>query len=537
MNYDLIIRGGTVIDGSGSPGFIADVAVSGDTVARIAPAIADQGKLEIDARGKTVIPGFIDPHVHEELTLFSDNHYELFLRQGVTTTINGNCGHSVSPGNESYIVDYFYNNGLISPDNQRTFKRDFPRWDTFRGYISAAEKTGTAVNLGVLLGHGTIRQYVMNGAHDRPPTPDEKKAIERIIRDGMEQGAWGLSFGLDYVPSRYAKTEEIIDCARIVAEYGGTVTAHLRHWIGVNEAVEEMIKVSRETGVKVQISHLRSDAEDAFEIARKAIEEGLPIRIDTIPRSTGHCNRKDKLIQSIMALTDTFFDQGVEGVKAALHTAEGRQAIRTECPKFKTDMEKVYIVLSDDPALEGRSIADIARERGDADPVDTMLDLTGDDSNYTFWLGGPVRDDFGRDHSPVIMANPYVSVGTDRIMGDPFDPFFWYELQRYGGFPAFMNMYRRAGISVEEIVRRNTSLPADHFGLVRRGRLREGDFADIAVIDLERYRFPSPEEADYRKPQTMAEGAAAVVVNGTVALDGQGLTNKLSGRMLTRTDK
>jgi N-acyl-D-aspartate/D-glutamate deacylase len=536
--FDIIIRNGTVIDGSGKPGLKADVAVTGDTVSAVAPALAGKAVREIDASGKIVIPGFIDPHVHEEITLFTDNRYELFLRQGVTTTVNGNCGHSVTPGNQDYIVDYFFNNGLISLNNRRDFKKTFPAWSDYREYTEAAAWTGTAINLAVLLGHGTIRQFVMGGAYDRPPTVEERPKIERIIRDGMEQGAWGVSFGLDYVPSRYAKTAELVEVARIVKEYGGMVTVHLRHWIGTMEAVEEMIEVCRTTGVKTQISHLKSNAEDAFEIARAAADSGLPLRIDTIPKSTGHCNRKDKLIQSIMAISDTLFSTGIEGVKAALHTKEGREIIKRDShAKFGLDKEKVFIVLSEDPALEGKSVAEIARERGDKDPTETMLDLAGDDKNYTFWLGGPVREDFGRDHGPVIIANPYVSVGTDRIMGDPTDPFFWYELQRYGGFPTFMNMYRRAGVPVEEIVRRNTSLPADHFGLTRRGRLKEGWYADIAVIDLEKYSFPAPEKVDYRKPLTMAEGVDYIVVNGKIPLDGGVLKTQLAGRMLLRTDK
>jgi N-acyl-D-aspartate/D-glutamate deacylase len=537
--YDIIIRGGLVFDGTGAPPNVADVAVQGGKVVAIGNLATESGEAFriVDATGKIVIPGFIDPHVHEEMTLFSDNAYELFLRQGVTTTVNGNCGHSVTPGGTDYIVDYFFNNGLISENNKTQFKRNFPKWEDFSGYVEAARRTGVNVNLVVLLGHGTIRQFVMNGAHDRPPTAEEKKRIDAILRAGLSQGAWGVSFGLDYVPSRYAKTEELVDVAKIAKEYDGVVSAHLRHWIGTKEAVQEMVSVCHRTGVTTQISHLKSNAEDAFEEAERAAAEGLPLRIDTIPKSSGHCNRKDKLLQSIMAISDELFDKGVEGVKRALHTKEGREVIKRDAhAKFGMDKEKVFIVISEDPALEGKSIAQIARERGDSDPTETMLDLAGDDKEYTFWLGGPTRDDFGRDHSKTIMANPYVSVGTDRIMGDPDDPFFWYELLRYGGFPTFMKMYRKAGVAVEEIVRRNTSLVADHFGIKGRGRLQEGYCADIAVIDLEKYDFPEPNEVDCRKPLTMASGVEYVMVNGVLAIDGGELKKSLSGSVLLRNE-
>lgn len=536
--YDTIIRGGLVYDGKGNPPLKADLAIKDGKVALIKPAIAEEAKEEIEASGKIVTPGFIDPHVHEELTLFSDNAYELFLRQGVTTTVNGNCGHSVTPGGRDYIVDYFFNNGLISERNKSEFKKYFPDWEDFSGYVEAARRNGSNLNLLVLLGHGTIRQYVMNGAHDRPPTAEEKKRIDAFLRAGLEQGAWGVSFGLDYVPSRYAKTEELVDVAKVAAEYDGVVSAHLRHWIGTKEAVLEMVEVCRQTGVRTQISHLKSSSEEAFEAAREAAAEGLPLRIDTIPKSSGHCNRKDKLLQSIMAISDALFDKGVEGVKAALHSKEGRQIVKRDAhAKFGMDKEKVFIVISpDDPSLEGKSIAQIAREWGDSDPTETMLDLAGDDKEYTFWLGGPTRDDFARDHTKVIRDNPYVSVGTDRIMGDPNDPFFWYELQRYGGFPTFMKMYRKAGVPVEEIVRRNTSLVAEHFGIRDRGRLEPGAWADVAVIDLEAYDFPEPQAVDCKKPLTMATGVEFVLVNGKTAIQKGELLKPLSGSILLRNE-
>ena len=535
--YDIVIRNGLVYDGEGSPPIVADLALSDGLIAAVSPSIRAGAKKEIDAKGRIVIPGFIDPHVHEELTLFSDNAYEPFLRQGVTTTMNGNCGHSVTPGGTDYIIDYFYNNGLISAKNKTEFKKRFPAWYSFSEYVEAARGVGTNINLAVLLGHGTIRQFVMDGAHDRSPTPGEKLRIEAILREGLDQGAWGVSYGLDYVPSRYAKTEELIDVARVVREYDGIVAAHLRHWIGTAEAVREMVTICRQTGVRTQISHLKSNAPDAFEVARLAADEGLPLRIDTIPKSSGHCNRKDKLLQSIMAISDSLFDKGVEGVKQALHTKEGREIIKRDAhAKFGMDKEKVFVVISEDPSLEGKSIAQIARERGDADPTETMLDLAGDSLQYTFWLGGPTRDDFGHDHSREIVDNPYVSVGTDRIMGDPDDPLFWYELQRYGGFPTFMKMYRKAGVPVEEIIRRNTTMVARHLGIEGRGSLKVGYHADIAVIDLDAYDFPEPEKVDCRKPQTMATGVEHVLVNGRLAIEGGALKKESSGKILLRNE-
>ncbi len=269
----------------------------------------------------------------------------------------------------------------------------------------------------------------------------------------------------------------------------------------------------------------------------KSIAQGVRARIDTIPRSTGHVTSKSRLLLFIMALSDELFNAGVKGVKQALHTPEGREIIKQDAYIFSGDKSDKFIILSEDPALEGRSVKAIAEERG-LDPDECMLDLLGDDKQYGFWLGGPVRKDFPEGgHADFIVNNPYVSVGTDEILGDPEDPYDWYELQRRGGFPIFMQMYRQKGVPVEEIIRRNTSLVAHHFGIDRRGELAEGYFADLAVIDLENYRFPSPQEIDYRKPLTMAEGVVNLVVNGQEVIDAGELVLVYPGRVLKKTQR
>jgi N-acyl-D-aspartate/D-glutamate deacylase len=533
--YDLVIRNGFIIDGTGSPGFPGDIAVTGETIRAISSSISEPGIKEIDSQGKIVIPGLIDPHVHEEWICFSDPKYELFLRQGVTTVVNGNCGHSIFPGPIENIIEYYWGNGLMSTRQREVYKKTFPEWQDFDGYARAVEKAGTTINFVTLLGHGTIRWTVMNGAHDRPPTEEENEQIEQIIRQNMQQGAWGISFGLDYVPSRYARMEELVNVASIVKEYDGVAAAHLRHAIGVLEATQEFLEVGRRSGVKLQVSHLRPNCPEAFEAVEKAVAKGVRARIDTIPRSTGHCTGKARLIQFIMALSDELFNTGEEGVKRALHTPEGREIIKKDAYIFSGDKSDKFIILSEDPALEGRSVKDIAEERGQ-DPDECMLDLLGDEKQYVFWLGGPVRKDFSADgHPESIVKNPYVSVGTDEILGDPEDPFDWYELQRRGGFPIFMQMYREKGVAVEEIVRRNTSMVAQHFGLDRRGEVKTGNFADLTVIDLERYHFPAPQEVDYRKPLTMAEGVDTVIVNGQVVIDSGKLNPIFPGRVLKKS--
>jgi N-acyl-D-aspartate/D-glutamate deacylase len=533
--HDLLIRNGTVADGTGARCRVADIAVDGDRITRVAPGIGGEAAKTIDAAGKLVIPGLIDPHVHEEWILFVDGDYELFLRQGVTSLVNGNCGHSVVPGPTSSFIDYYWGNGLMSSRQKEDYKGRFPSWTDLASYMGAVEKAGTNVNMATLLGHGTIRWSVMKGAHDRPPSAAEDAQIEAILRAGMEQGAVGVSFGLDYVPSRYAKMDELVRVAKIVGEYGGIATAHMRHYIGVKEATEEFVEVGRRSGTRLQVSHLKPTCPEAFELVRRAVEdEGLSIRIDTIPRSTGHCTSKARLILFVMALSDELFALGPEGVRRALSTPKGRATVKKDAYIFAGDKSDLFVVLSEDPSLEGRSVKDIAAERG-VDADECMLDLLADAKDYTFWLGGPSRKDFpASGHQASIVANPYVCVGTDEIKGDPEHPFDWYELQRRGGFPNFFRMYRDKGVSAEEIVRRNTSMVADHFRLAGRGRIAEGNLADICVLDADRYSFPAATMESYKNPLTMAQGVVDVVVNGALAIENGALLKPRSGRVLRR---
>ena len=517
--YDIIIKNGSVVDGTGKKAYKADVAIKRDVIAEIAPEVTEKARRIIDASGKMVIPGFIDPHTHEEWVLFTEGIYNIFLRQGVTTVVNGNCGHSVVPGPSKSVIDYYTNNGLMSFRQQRAYYARFPEWEDFAGYAKAVEEKGTNLNFVTLLGHGIIRQTVMGGAFPGQPSGDEWREIEEIIRKNMEQGAWGISYGLDYVPSRYADVDEMARVSKIIKEYDGVSAAHLRHYIGVAEATKEFLEVAKKSGCKVQISHLKPTCPEAFELVKSAIEkEGISARIDTIPRSTGHCVSKSRLIQFIIAISDELFDKGTEGVKEALANPEGREMIKKDAYIFAGVKEDKFIVCSEDPELENRSVADIARERG-IDPDECMLDLIGDDKDYVFWLGGPSRSDFPAEgHCPEIVANPYVSVGSDEIKGDIEFPFDWYELQRRGSFPNFVNEYMSKGVAFEEIVRRNTGMVSEHFGIPKRGRLEEGFFADIAVIDLQNYKYPAPDQMHYKTPEMTASGVDYVFVNGVAVL-------------------
>ena len=537
--YDFLIRNGMVVDGTGRPAYGADVAVQGDRVVRIAPHIQEEAKEVYDATGKYVIPGLIDPHVHEEWVCFDDGSYDFYLKEGVTTLVNGNCSHSIVPGHKKDQLDYYLGNGLISLKQYDRYMEIWPDWHDFEGYAKAVEQVGTNCNFVTLLGHGSIRQYVMHGAWPRKPDPLEQEQIERIIHHNMEQGMFGISFGLDYVPSRYADLDELCQVVELIKSYNGVSAAHLRHQIGIYESTLEFLEVGRRTGAKIQISHLASAVPEAFDAVKKAIEEeGVRARVDTIPNSVGHCTGKERMLLFTMALSDKLFSQGIEGVKKALHTPEGRALILKDNYTMAGPKDKIYIVHSDDPHLENRSVRDIAQERG-IDEDECMLDLMGDDNNYVFWLNAPAANVPSKfiDHCDSIIANPYVSVGSDTIMGDIYDPFDWYEIRRRGGFAIFANMYLKKGVPYEEIVRRNTTMVAEHFGIEKRGRLEEGHYADIAVIDLPNYKYPEMSQEQYKTPRMAATGCDLVLVNGKVELKDGEVLRTYAGRVLRKNQQ
>jgi N-acyl-D-aspartate/D-glutamate deacylase len=253
--YSVLIQNGFILDGTGNPGFYGDIAVGDGKIAAVASHIQDTAELVIDAAGKVVCPGFIDPHVHEELPALQGETFECFLRQGVTTMVNGNCGHSLTPLSSGMIYEYMKLNGLISAEAEERFQKENPAWQGLTGYAGVMKKRGVTLNMAFLLGHGTIRWCVMGGSKDRKPTPEEEKAMHDAIRLGMEEGAVGLSTGLAYIPGRYADTRELIGCAKIVKEFDGVYASHLRVQMGHVQAIREAIEIGKASGARVQASH------------------------------------------------------------------------------------------------------------------------------------------------------------------------------------------------------------------------------------------------------------------------------------------
>ncbi|MEW5865853.1 MAG: amidohydrolase family protein [Bacillota bacterium] len=530
--HDILIRNGKVIDGTGKPPLGAEVAIRGDRIVDVGPNLGEADHV-IDAKGKVVAPGFIDPHAHLELLLLLQPDSSEYVAQGITTAVNGNCGHSVTPYESKRVLEYHYRNGLISIDFRN--KAGGRSWKDLSGYIQAVKDNGgTAINHATLLGHGTLRWSVMGGALDRPPTEEENKELERLVAEGMEQGAVGMSTGLAYIPSRYATTEEIVDLTRTVAKYNGVYASHIRYYLGIEEATREAIEIGRRSGARVQVSHLHMGEVGAYKAIDEARAAGQPVLADTIPQSTGHLVRGDRLIQFIMTMTPELFDVGVEGVLEAIKTLEGRKRIAQVEPFFSHDPNDVYIVNTGDEKVEARTVADVAAEKG-LTPQDLMFDLLLErETGVTFWFGRN-RKDTGTDFPPAeVIQYPWMGPGSDVLMVEQSDPTGWYELMRPGCIVHFFRQARARGVSVEEIIRRMTSMPAEHFRLQDRGVLKKGAFADVVVFDPDELYYPSRDEVDYRTSRHLVKGMDRVIVNGVIVLENDVQNDRRPGRMLRR---
>jgi len=503
MSCDLLIKNGFIIDGSGSPGFYGNLVISNGKIIDITPLECESERV-IDALGLVVCPGFIDPHVHEELTVLTNGKFEGFLRQGVTTIINGNCGHSITPYSSDNIYEYMAQKGLISRETKERNKRSVPAWTDFSGYIDVIKNKGSNLNMAFFLGHGTLRWSVMGGSVNRKPTVGEEIKIGHLIEEGLEQGAIGLSTGLTYSPSKYADTEELINLSKVAKKYDGLYASHIRSYSGILEAVKEAIRIGEAAGIRVQVSHLTPGCPEAFDEILKARQRGVEIAVDTIPKSSGHFKRRDRLLQL--------------------------KRIR-----FK---DKILVINTADPQMENRTLKEIALERMmDVDELIVKL-LEHDNENLTFCQGGLIRQDFpGLPYADNVANNPLVMVGSDTVSGEIDDPHAWYEVFRKGAFPIFFDLCRQKGVNLEEIIRRVTSLPAQQFRLSDRGLLARGKAADITITDIDHYSYPTNEEIDYKNPLTMAIGIKYTIVNGKVALDDGKLEEVHSGQFLSSYGK
>jgi len=528
--FDVIIRGGTVYDGTGEPGRRADVGIRGDAVAAVGDLSAATAGTVVDARGLAVAPGFINMLSWSTESLIVDGRSQGEIRQGVTTEIFGE-GNSMGP-----LTDEMKRR---MKEEQGDLKYDV-KWTTLAEYLAYLEKRGVAPNVASYVGAATVREHVI-GLDDRPPTPAEMDRMRALVRQEMEAGALGIGSSLIYAPGTYAKTEELVELCKAAAPYGGKYISHLRsEGDRFLEAIDELVRISREAGVPAEIYHLKAAGESNWgkedqAIARieKARSEGLKITADMYTYTAG-ATGFDACIPPWAR------DGGYEALFRRIQDAETRPRIiadmrrpaegwenlcraagspeRLLMVEFKTDALK---------PLTGKTLAEAARMRG-TDPESTILDLVLQDRTRI----GVVFFLMSEDNVRKQVRRPWVSFGSDAASMAPEDPFTRSSThpRAYGNFARLLGRYVRDEklVSLEEAVRRLSALPAENLGLDRRGRLAPGMFADVVVFDA----ATIADRATFEKPHQYAVGVRHVLVNGVPVLKDGEHTGATPGRAL-----
>ena len=510
---DVVIRGARILDGSGGPERRGDIAVQGDRLVSVGvPVPRGAAREELDATGLAVMPGIVDLHTHSDVSLLSDTGCVSAIGQGVTTQVVGLCGFSAAPVSDETLA------GMIDEEPVFAFPGVAWDWRSFEGYLDAGARARPATNVVSLVGHTTLRRYVM-GVDDRPPTAAELARMQDLLRECLAAGARGFSTGLTYAPGMFAAPEEIAAIARVAAAAGRPYHTHMRYGdAGVRADVEEAITTAAAAGVELNISHLyprRWDPEDEPQRYLERIEAAraggdvVTFDMTVFPRGGG------AWLQSVPKWAR---DGGLSATVARIGDPVTRRRIADELranPQWSADWDDQLIVKINRPAnvgLVGRTIAEIARERG-SDPLETALDLVVEDGQY--WVAPHIKL---QAHLDALMRHPLCVPVTDGMAAHPVrHRTLGIMPKTFGSFPLVLGSYvrERGVLSLPEAVRRMTREPADRVGLADRGRLDAGAAADLVLFDPATVGNRATESGD---PAASPAGIVRVLVNGRWAL-------------------
>jgi N-acyl-D-amino-acid deacylase len=545
--HDLVIAGGRIVDGCGNPWYRGDVAVRGDRIAAIAAPGTLRGRRVVDAADRYVTPGFIDPHTHSDLSILLHPQAETAVRQGVTTHVTGNCGMSAAP------LSSAHRDAAIQNWEHYGWGLDGVVWDwhTFGQYLAVVRRSRHAINIVPLVGHGALRLAAV-GFAERGVTERELARMERLLDAALRAGAHGMSSGLVYPPGCFASTEELLRLCRVVARHQGIYTTHVRgERETILEAVSEALALGRAAGIPVEVSHNAPKwgaPEDAA--ANLALIEQA--RLDGLDATTDNDVHTDLAPRFSRALPQPVLDLDHDALIALLSDPEARAVLRREVLEDvlpgagyagvvrhgRFDRVVVYHA-GRHPELRGRSVADIATERG-ADGFDTFLDLIVEEDDDLVGLFDYIEESNIR----ALLQSPIAMVSSDGLVMAPADrlddPSLYWPCS-YGEYPGILERYVRDEpvLRLEEAIRKMTSFPAQRFRLFDRGALRPGLRADLVVFDLDAVRDRAtnlyPHSFPFENiPHAAPEGIDWVVVNGVPVLADGAHTGQLPGRVLRR---
>jgi N-acyl-D-amino-acid deacylase len=528
MTYDVIIRGGTVYDGTGSPGRRADVGLRGDRIAAVGDLSSASARDVVDASGLAVAPGFINMLSWATDSLLIDGRSQGDIRQGVTLEIFGE-GSSMGPLNDAMKKRAVEQMGDLK--YQIT-------WTTLAEYLRDLERRGISTNVASYVGATTIREHVI-GLEDKPPTPEQLEQMRALVRQEMEAGALGIGSSLIYAPAFYASTEELIELCKVAAQYRGKYISHMRsEGNRLLEAVDELIRISREAGIPAEIYHLKaagkanwSKLDDVIARIEAARGNGLKITADMYTYPAGATGLD-------AAMPPWVLDGGYEEAYKRLRDAGTRAKIADAIRNGGSDWENLYLAAGSPDRvilvefkneklkpLTGKTLSEAAKLRGE-DPVETIMNLVLEDRSRV----GTVYFMMSEDNLRKQIRLPWVSFGSDAGSMTPEPPFTKSSThpRAYGNFARLLGRYVRDEkvIPLEEAVRRLAGLPATNLELDGRGFIREGMFADLAIFDP----ATIADRATFEAPHQFAFGMKHVFVNGTQVLKNGEHTGAKPGR-------
>jgi N-acyl-D-amino-acid deacylase len=531
QQYDVLIRNGRVVDGSGNPWVYADVGIMGDRIAFVGRAAENvTAKRTIDAKGLVVAPGFIDMLGHSEMNLLIDRTGFSKITQGITTEITGEGG-SVAPITQPILDDMkdFLTHYKLTVD-----------WKSFDEYFQQLHKEKPALNLGTFVGATQVREAVI-GQADRAPTPEELAQMEEMVGDAMYDGAMGLSTSLIYPPAFFAKTEELVALAKVAARHGGIYASHMRNeGDHIEQALEEAFRIGREANIPVEIWHLKvahrqnwGRMKDVLAKIEQARASGLDVTADQYPYVAGATSLG-------ASIPPKYHDGGTDALLARLKDPAQRAAIRRDLEQGGAgDFENFWrgagpegiLVISVRPneykKYEGKRIAEIAKLEN-KDPLDALLDLVLATRNQV----GAGYFIMSEDDVRLAMQQPWVAVNTDYGAVNITGPLSESKShpRAFGTFPRILGKYVRELklLPLEQAVRKFTSLAAQRVKLNDRGLVRMGYFADITIFDAERVN----DVATFEDPNRPSVGIEYVFVNGVLTLERGKMTGATGGRPL-----
>ena len=525
--YDLLIVNGRVIDGTGSPWYRADVAVVDDVIVAIGRLAGREAAETIDATGRFVTPGFVEEHSHADVTYLVDPLSQSSIRQGMTTLVVGNCGMSAAPVSNDMLATYLRGAPLFDFDDYEW------TWEGMGEYLEAVAAARPSVNVTALAGHMPVRALVL-GEANRPATEDERGAMRAVLEQALSEGAAGFSTGLTYQHTVFADTDEIAETAKALKRHGRAYHTHMRSYNrDLLEAVAESIEIARRAEVPLVISHMYPSGSDywgqsvdCLELLERARDEGLEVGYDVTPwlRGGGPIMQMFPLWAregGHDATLERLKDPDVRSRVTAEIEGEGPYGIGSPWD----DQLICHVGDQEHRHWLGRSIADIAAERGEPPAEAALLMLVEDEGNY--WVASTNKCDEDVDR---LMKHPLgVPVADGYALAPEGELAFQDRPNSYGTFPRVLGRYvrERGVLTWEEAVHKMTSVPAGRLGLWDRGVLREGLAADIVVFDPDTVI----EKADYMNPQEYPEGIDWVIVNGKVTVAPDGHTGARAGKI------